>query len=316
MRRLDWLVTNGFITTSTVKLDRPIFLLGNQGGGNTFLSRMIRRNSAVVSVGGGNDYWTSADEMQKVYSIYLSGDYKLSDKLMNQDPYNSKFPVPRSWSYGTNELYNSYWKTEMDFVPSKSRRFIKVIKKSLARYGREGQARFFDKSQVYTLRTRLIQRTLEGANPKFILMTRDPIISSYRAALGKAGDMARYSHLSLDQKVRFCAEHWNNCMNVCLNDSMHLESFYRLKFEDLIDSPTDQLQRICTFLEIPFELQMLPQENQKIPFATRYMDRWWPIRSDVNKQYGVPLKYSRVISEICGSTAHKLGYQMNLADYK
>ena len=69
MRRLDWLVTNGFINTSTVKLDRPIFLLGNQGGGNTFLSRMIRRNSAVVSVGGGNDYWTSADEMQKVYSI-------------------------------------------------------------------------------------------------------------------------------------------------------------------------------------------------------------------------------------------------------
>jgi hypothetical protein len=315
-KRLDWIFIHPFISSKHVKIEKPIFILGNQGGGNTFLSRILRRNTDVVSVGGNNDNWTSADEMQKVFEFKLPFQYKLSSKYFNTDPVHDLYSVPRSWSYGTNDLFQKYHHTEKDLIKTDAKKFRLVIKKCLKRCANGRSARFIDKSQVYTLKSRLIQETLKDSDPYFIFMTRDPIISCYRAAQGKAGDMARYKHLTMDEKIIACAEHWNNCMRVALDDSKYIENFFQLKFEDLITDPKREVKKVCEFLNLAFDEDMMPQQHHVIPFATRYLDRWWPLRKSVNKKYDVPHKYAKVIADICEHTAIKLDYKINLKDYQ
>jgi len=55
-------------------IDRPIFLLGVQGGGLTLVARMLRRHPYAVSVTGNSTYWAGPDEMQNVMGPYLPGE--------------------------------------------------------------------------------------------------------------------------------------------------------------------------------------------------------------------------------------------------
>ena len=44
-------------------LDRPIFVLGMQGGGTTLVARCLLRHPSVVSMSGASDYWVATDEL-------------------------------------------------------------------------------------------------------------------------------------------------------------------------------------------------------------------------------------------------------------
>ncbi len=310
LRRMDWLVVNPFIKSETAQIQDPIFLLGNQGGGNTFLSRVLRRNKNIVSACGNSNYWTCADEMQKVFELALPPELRLASNITKSDPPYDIYTLPRSWSYGTNALYKKYYLNENDCSVVIKHKFLRVIGKCINRYKLTEKPRFFDKSQVYTLKSRLVQEALREHNPYFILMTREPIVSCYRAASGKAGDMARYNHLTMKQKVIACAEHWNNCMRTIYEDSKCLDNFFMLKFEDLLVDPETKIRDICNYLQLKFDIDMMPKKEHKIPYATKYLDRWWPLRVKVNKQYNVPENYKKIITEICGETAGKLNYKI------
>ena len=53
-RRSEWMLDprRFFTDWADVPVQRPIFFLGNQGDGLTFVSRMVRRHPDVVSVTG------------------------------------------------------------------------------------------------------------------------------------------------------------------------------------------------------------------------------------------------------------------------
>jgi len=63
-KRNNWMLNprSWFGRFEEAEIDRPIFLLGVQGGGLTLLSRMLRRHPQVVSVSGNHRYWSGADE--------------------------------------------------------------------------------------------------------------------------------------------------------------------------------------------------------------------------------------------------------------
>ena len=75
-RSFGWIASprywfNYFRAGESVQIDRPVFLLGTQGGGLTLLSRMLRREGSLISGAGGPGYWTSADEIQNIYGCRL-----------------------------------------------------------------------------------------------------------------------------------------------------------------------------------------------------------------------------------------------------
>lgn len=308
VRRLDWLGLNRFVNAKKVPIRNPIFLLGNQGGGLTFISRILRRNHDVVSCTGNAHYWTGGDEMQRVFAYVLPPTLRTGGRWLGGDPEHPQLTPPRSWSYGVDELVEQYHSTEANASTRERDALSWVIGSCLARYAISPQPRFLDKSQVFTLKTRHLQALLPGTEPNFVLIAREPFGSVYRAATGRAGDMARYHHLSEEEKVILCAQHWNNCMRIALDDAPHLKRFQLFRFEELVTDIGKGARALCEATGLAFDEDMLPQAHHKIPFATRYVERWYPLRTGNVSPPALGERYTKIISGICGETAERLGY--------
>ncbi len=310
-RRNNWMLnpkSYGHGYRNTV-IKGPIFLLGNQGDGLTLLSRILRRNPGVVSVTGNSAYWAGADEMANVYEPILGRELS---GIRIKAPRHEKLTPPRSWSYACNDLINEYRCTDSDARAEIVLRLRHAIGMAISRHGKKMETpRFVDKSQVYTVKMSFINKLLEDCNPYFILVTRNPYASIYRAATGKAGDMKRYAeYMSLDKRMRICMEHWLNSARCVEEDKRKVSDFMSVSFEELLKSPETVVKRICDFSGLEYSDDMIPQPHHKLPFGMKYRERWYPLRVDVNEQYlrAIPDEYIDMIYKHCGESAELYGY--------
>ena len=218
-------------------IDRPIFLLGTQGGGLTLLSRMLRRHPDVISAAGNHQYWTSADEMQNVYGLILPPELTGLRYKVHPHP---ELRGARSWTYAVGDLLPHYRKQAGDATPQLARALQNAIRLSAWRHAADPHSfRFVDKSQSFTVRVGLIHELLKDSSPRFVLVPRDPYISVYRAAAGKAADMRRLAAtMPLPRRVELCAEHYGNSMRAafadCDQDGIDL---LIVPFEQLLNEP-------------------------------------------------------------------------------
>lgn len=289
-------------------IDRPIFLLRVQGGGLTHLSRMLRRHPGVVSVTGNYRYWSGADEMHTVFGPVLPAELTGTRyKVPAQD--HPIYKPPRSWTYACDELLPYYRKTAEDANPRAKQTLERVIRYCVGRYGK-GKARFVDKSQVYTVRVSLLHELLREYQPKFVLVVNNPCATCYRAALGKAQDMERLKGvLPFKARLEICAQHWANSVRCALEDKA--DDMLVVRFEDLLQEPKRELRRICEHIELNFREDMLPAPHHKIPFGSRFRDRWWPLSLDRTLHYiekAAPEEIE-LINRRCRSIANDLGYK-------
>jgi hypothetical protein len=291
------------------EIDRPVFLLGTQGGGLTLLSRMLRRNPDVVSVTGNSKYWAGADEMQNVFEPLLPAELS---GIRFKAPKHSLYTPPRSWSYACDELIDAYRKTEKDVTEELKSKLTSVIGIALMRHGKKIEnPRFIDKSQVFTVKLALISQLLNAHKPYFIHVTRNPYASCYRAAIGHAADMKRYAKfMDLDQRMETCIQHWCNMARAVEEDRDKVENFLRVKFEDLLKFPEKVLKDICRFIDIQFVDDMVPQARHRLPRGIRFPKGWYPLVTDINRKYlaEIPPKYVELVYEKCHDLAELQGY--------
>lgn len=313
-KRNNWLFypPRLFRDFSKVEIDRPIFLIGDQGGGLTLIGRMLRRHDQVISISGNKKYWAGADEMQRVMMCRLPDSLRLGGPYFCMEFLDQRLTPPRSWSYACDELLDLYRKTEADYDQEIEQILRFIIGEALHRYGKGQQGlRFVDKSQVFTVKVSYVAELLKDTNPYFVLITRNPYAACYRAALGKASDMKRYAaFLSLSERVELCAQHWANAMGCALEDKGKVAHFKVMRFEDFLNEPKDSLAELCSFLDLTYDDDMLPRAHHKVPFGSKYRDRWYPIRPDVNNQYleDIPQRYIDKIAERCQPLAEGFGY--------
>jgi hypothetical protein len=297
-----------------VQIDRPIFLIGNQGGGLTLVARMLRRHRLVISITGSHKYWTGADEMQKVMMCRLPVSLRLGGRYICRDFPHEKYTPPRSWSYASDDLISRYRETAASYDRKAAERLRFIIREALYRHGKgEPGKRFLDKSQVFGVKMSYVDALLKDVNPHFVLVVRNPYAACYRAALGKAGDMKRYAkYMSLDERVDVCAQHWANVMRCVLEDREKVSHLKSVRFEDILQRPREMLIELCAFLGLSFVEEMVPSEHDVVPFGSRYPERWYPLRPDINEAYlaKVSTEHVRVIAERCGHLATHFGYSM------
>ena len=310
-KRNNWMLDprSWFGKFEDVPIDRPIFLLGVQGGGLTLLSRMLRRHPQVVSVSGNHRYWSGADEMHTVLGPILPSELT-GTRYKVPWPNHPVFKPPRSWTYACDELLPFYRKTAQDATPELKRAFQRVIRMCIARHALDKRnARFVDKSQVYTVRVSLIRELLKEYKPKFVLVVNNPYAACYRAALGKAQDMERLKDkLSFKERLEICAQHWANSIRCALEDKA--KDMLVVRFEDLLREPKRVLRQICEHVELDFHQDMLPAPHQKIPFGSRFRDRWYPLSLKRALHYiekATPEEL-KIVSARCGALASELGY--------
>lgn len=313
-RRNNWMVylPRFFHDFREMHIDHPIFLIGNQGDGLTLISRMLRRHSLCCSVTGDHNYWAGADEMQNVMRCRLPRSLRLGGRFICRDFPHERFTPPRSWSYASDALIDNYRRTETDYSSEVAQKLRYIIREALFRHGQGGSnRRFVDKSQVFTVKMSYVDALLKDTNPYFVLITRNPYATCYRAARGKAGDMARYTRfMTLDERMEVCVQHWSNAVTCVLEDQDKVSNFKAMRFEDFLGEPRDSLVELCDFLDLSFREDMIPQAHQDLPFGSRYRDRWYPLRPDVNKPYleEIPDAYIAVVEERCQPIAEQFGY--------
>ena len=298
-----------------IPINKPIFLLGVQCGGLTLVSRMLRRHPSVISVTGNYKYWSGADEMHTVLGPILPPELTgCRYKVPNAN--HPIFTPPRSWTYACDKLLPFYRKTEKDATPELERKFKRIIRMIIKKYAvYKNRARFTDKSQVYTVRVSFINELLKEYNPKFILIAIDPYSTCYKAATETAADMQRLKNkFPLEKRLEICAQHWANSMRCALEDKEKNKEIDMLiiRFEDILKSPVANLKKICEFVELDFSEDMIPQPHHKIPFGSRFPERWYPLRPDLKQKYLKKLgqKEIEIISKYCKNLALQFGYDI------
>jgi len=314
-KRNNWMLDprSWFGKFDGVPIDRPIFLLGVQGGGLTLLSRMLRRHPQVVSVSGNHRYWSGADEMHTVLGPILPPELT-GIRYKVPWPDHPVFKPPRSWTYACDELLPFYRKTAQDATPELKQAFERVLRMCIARHAFDKtNARFVDKSQVYTVRVSLIRELLKEYKPKFVLVVNNPYAACYRAALGKAQDMERLKgKLSFKKRLEICAQHWTNSIRCALEDRD--KDMLVVRFEDLLQEPEKTLRQICEHVELEFDKDMLPAPHHRIPFSSRFRNRWYPLSLDRALHYikKATLEELKIINARCGLLAKELSYKVTL----
>lgn len=315
-KRNNWLVDPRTWLSHFKKpeINKPIFFVGNQGDGITFISRIIRRHNQIVNITGNNNYWTGADEMQGVMALRLPRTLVKSGKWVHKDPPHPKFFTPRVYSYASDDLVDKYRYTEKDYTPEASKKLKTIIGEALYRFGRNKKnARFVDKSQSYGLKMKYVEALLAPSEPYFVLISREPIAAIYRQAstLG-GGDMRRYKDImDFDERLEVCIQHWCNKMSTALKDGKELKHFTKFKFEDFLVDTEKYAKQLCEFLELDYNPELIPQPHHKIPFGTRFTKRWYPVRLNVNDKYykEIPVEVRDKIYDRCAAIALELGYE-------
>ncbi|HDK25746.1 MAG TPA: sulfotransferase [Candidatus Atribacteria bacterium] len=320
-KRNNWLIDprTYFGNYADIPIYKPIFLLGPHCGGLTLVSRMLRRHPSVVSCTGNYHYWAGADEMHTVLGPILPAELT---GIRYKAPYPNHpiFHPPklRSWTYACDELLPFYRKTAKDATPALKIKFQRIIRMIIGKYAiNKYHARFTDKSQVYTVRVSLINELLKEYNPKFILVVMNPYALCYKAAIGIAADMAHLKNkLPLEKRLEICSEHWANSMNCALEDKEKDKNIDMLiiRFEDILFDPITNMKKICEFVELDFNKDMIPQPHHKIPLGTDPRDegKWYPLRPNMDKNYLEKLgrKEIEIISEKCKNLALRFGYEV------
>lgn len=307
-KRSNWLfyLPRFFSSFEKVNISKPIFFLGNQGDGLTLTSRMIRRHPDIVSITGGSDYWTGADEMQIAQKERLPLSLTFPKSLPGEPGFEHFVPL-RSYTYACNASLPFYRKTAADVTHDEKNTFRKIIREAVHRFGKGNKnTRFVDKSQIFTVKLDFIYEMLKDTDPYFILVTRNPYATCYRAAL-------KFKELKtpdLSGPLEVCCQHWVNSMQSALEDSKKVPHFLQVRFEDILDNPEAELKKICTFLDLDFRMDMVPAANHKLPLGSKYEERWFPLNPKINDRYlkDLPAEYKNKIYEICGPLAEKLGY--------
>lgn len=312
-RRNNWIVDPRSILAHyrEVEVDRPIFLIGNQGDGLTLVSRMLRHHPQVVSLSGDHHYWAGSDEMHRAFLGRLPPSLASGGRWLGKAPRHEILTPPRSWSYGSDDLIGQYRLTAADYDERSSRCLRRILRESLYRHGRPRGGRFTDKSQTFTVKLGYVDALLRDLRPHFVLITRDPYASCYRNAIGGARDMQRYSKdLDLDARFEICVQHWCNSMRCVEEDGGQVHALARMRFEDFLVDPRGSLERLCSFLGLPFAEAMVPAEDQRVPFGSRFRERWYPLKVDVNDRYldALPEDYEHKLVERLGQRAANFGY--------
>jgi hypothetical protein len=291
-----------------VPLDRPIFFLGVQGGGETIVGRCLRRSDAVVSMSGNSSYWTGIDELGAVRNRMARLPTTLWGCKFRHDLQHPLFGPNHNSVYACDALLPFYRRTAEDADEADGRRYRRLLREHLFVYAHDpSRARFFDKTHTSTLKLPLLAAYLEGCDPHFVLVVRNPYSWCYRAVRRKRPSYRVV--LAPEQELALAAEHWANSYRIALEDARRVPNVTVVRFEDFVADPEAVVRRLCAFLGLELDPAMVPGSGQRLPFATLPADRkWYPLVPDPWLAK-VTDREAAVIASVCEPLANELGYE-------
>jgi hypothetical protein len=158
-----------------------------------------------------------------------------------------------------------------------------------SRYWDLSKPYLLEKSPPNLIRTRFLQAMFPPSY--FIVLMRHPIAVAYATQ--------KWSKSSLESLVR----HWITCHEIFERDRIYLKNVLVLKYEAFVRDPAQTLASICSFLNIPYDLQVpnvSPEINQ------RYLAMWSGLTLDARDR-----KIVDRIQQRYGKTIASYGYRID-----
>jgi len=291
-----------------IPIDRPIFVLGLQGGGTTLIARCLLRHRDVASMSGNSRYWVATNELGFVRNRMARLPPSLWSSSHRADLEHPVFGTTHTSIYACDELLPSYRRMRADARDEDAIQLKRLIREHLLVYAREPRrARFLDKTHTYTVKVGYVDALLEGCEPLFLLVLRNPYTACYSAIRRKPPSWR--SAPPYEQQLRLAAEHWQNSYRLALADGTEAGGrFAAVRFEDFVADPAAVVRAVCAFVGLDFDFDLTPQARHTRPFPTLPSDRkWYPLYDD-GWRARVPEADAEAIDEVCGPLARELGY--------
>lgn len=328
--KVYWTLRRLYVPLSRILIDRPIFILGTQGGGNTLVYRVLARHPSMVGIAGNHRYWTRLNEMHNSKPWYQFNKLKGLDKAflpeelaITRKEEHPIFGYHKYWIYATDSLYDEYRLTENDYDAESANLLRGRIKIALRAYAKDiRSARFVDKSPTYSLKIPFLRKCL--CNPLFILLLRNPYAMCWLAATrvyekeyeSRVDIIGRYHgpwnvKMSLDERLKFAGQHWVNTFQTALSELQNADDGYILRFEDLLVNPKRKLMEILEFVELEYFPYLLPRPQHQQFFWNNPGYRWYPLWPDVNNKCfkEITPEAVEIIHNYAGVLADRFGYE-------
>jgi hypothetical protein len=291
-----------------IRLERPIFVLGLQGGGTTLVTRCLLRHPRVVSMSGNCSYWVATDELGFVRNRRAALPPSLWSSSHREDLDHPLFGTSHDSVWASDELLPAYRRDARDPTPADAERLKRVLREHIAVYARDREdARFVDKTHTNTVKIPYLDALLEGCEPFFLLVLSNPYRISGRAIRRKPPSWRTLP--SHDDQVRIAAEHWENAVRLALQDGERTGRFGAIRFEDFLRSPETIVRAICAMVDLPYRPELVPRPGDRMPFATLPTDtKWYPLR-DLSSQVDLERRTAEIVRARCGELASRLGYR-------
>lgn len=290
-----------------IPIDRPIFVLGVQGGGTTLVTRTLLRHPEVVSMGGNSSFWVATDEMGFVRNRMVRLPPTLWSSSHRTDLVHPVFGASHDSMYASDALYGSYRNVAGDANERDAAALRRLIREHIAVYAHDHRhARFLDKTHTLTLKIPYVEELLRGTSPHYVLVVRDPYSTCYRAIRRKPPAWA--SQPPYEEQLRLAAEHWANSVRTALEDGPETGRFTVVRFEDFVRDPEATIRAMCDFTGLSFSDELVPREGQSRPFGTLPSDtKWYPLFEDPWRNRVSAADIEIIDSEV-GDVAGELGY--------
>jgi hypothetical protein len=315
--RYRWNLRSLRYTADDLRVDRPIFFLGTQGGGGTILARCLQRHPQTVYASGNSGFWAAPNEIHNCSHLHdvpealrhRSYHFGTVDDGMEHHP---RYGYQRSWLYAIDEFLPRYGKTADAVDDETTRAFRRLLKKIILAYAHDPRdCRLVDQSQLYTILVPYLTRMLEGCDPRFVLVSRNPYAICSRA-VQKEYTAARGGYIEADRAARIaCAvEHWSNSFRLALEAGRSVPML-EVRYEDFLDDPARVVRDICAFAELEYTPDLVPAAGQRVPAGSVEPEKWYPLKRGENARYLYDIDPDLVeaLHRRAGDLIERLGYE-------
>jgi len=307
--KIYWHPRRFYRHNSNIKIQKPIFLLGTQGGGLTLISRFIRLLPNMVYISGNARYWAGPDELHNNRRFkHLPNQFTLRspgyNNMLGNETHHPEFKHERAFLYATDEMIDQYRLTDTDWTPELDAQLKKSIQTCLRTYADDlSSARFQDMSQTFSLKIPFLRRCFPDA--QFIIISRNPYAVCWKEVQTSLAFLQNPM-----RATQLAANHWYNTFSYALSDTKNCSNTLFLRFEDFIQSPQDQLAKIYTFLNEPTDVSKLLEEHPYLPKGSISNKKWLPVNSTVNDKYlkAIPQYAKDIITREGKELIDQLGY--------
>ncbi len=281
-------------------LNRPIFIVGSGRSGTTLLQRMLGSHSRVSSPTGESHFFiplyknqNKYGDLSKVENVkkVLEEMRRISREFVEEDLHGIEF--------NSSQL-------AQEFVDNGYNTIISIINGLLSKNAyEEGKQRWLDKTPYYVLHIKTILEMFPDA--QFIHIIRDGRDCAL-SMLERKFDLKIFN-------TYHAAYTWSKYVNAgqAAKSILPANSYFEIKYEDLISDPETNIVKICEYLGETFEPNVIhfkksQDPNNKTPLLSKDLQstntgKWRAKMTD---------RQIKIFESLAGNTLVRCGYELSL----